>query len=145
MQLAGGKPREQSVATATDCENNQSLSRRLFITDQVTKQQFLIDTGSDLCCYPHRWLSDRRKRTDYDLCAANGSSIQTFGTITLTLNFRLRRNFTWTFVVADVNNAIIGSDFLAYYHLLPDCRTKRLIDGVTNLSAVASRRDVKPT
>lgn len=135
LQLEGGKPCAQSVAAASDCEPSSPLSRRLFVTDQTTKRQFLIDTGSDLCCFPHHWLPAKRKSSDYDLCAANGSSIKTFGTLTLTLNFGLRRKFLWTFIVADVTKAIIGADFLAYYHLLPDCRTKRLIDGITSLSA----------
>lgn len=136
VRLEGGKPSEQSVAAATDCLPSQS--RRLFVTDRVTSRQFLIDTGSDLCCYPRRWLSVQRKPSDYELSAANGSNIKTYGTINLTLNFGLRRSFVWKFVVADVTTAIVGSDFLAYYHLLPDCRVKRLIDGVTSLTAPAS-------
>lgn len=132
-----GKHRKQSVVAATDCDPTRTQSRRLFVTDQETKRQFLIDTGSDLCCYPHHWLSIRRKPSNYDLSAANGSSIKTYGTINLNLNFGLRRKFLWTFVVADVTTAIIGSDFLAHYHLLPDCTSKRLVDGITNLSAHA--------
>lgn len=34
-----------------------------------------------------------------------------------------------------MNIPIIGSDFLAHYHLLPDCKYKRLVDGTTCLSA----------
>ncbi|XP_023316038.1 uncharacterized protein LOC111693963 [Trichogramma pretiosum] len=41
--------------------------------------------------------------------------------------------------VADaVEQPIMGSDFLAHYDLLPDCRRKRLIDASTNLFAPAS-------
>ncbi|XP_075990296.1 uncharacterized protein LOC142985941 [Anticarsia gemmatalis] len=49
----------------------------------------------------------------------------------------LRRDFVWQFVVADVQRAIIGADFLAHYHLLPDCRNKKLIDNTTKLSSAA--------
>lgn len=117
LQLEGGKPQQQSVAAATDCPNT---GRRIFVTDQVTKRRFLVDTGSDLCCYPHRWLPSRREATSYELSAANGSGIKTFGTINLKLNLGLRRDFSWQFVVADVSTAIVGSDFLAFYNLLPD-------------------------
>lgn len=135
VQLVFGKLDQQSVVATTDCV---PYGRRLFVTDQVTKRQFLIDTGSDLCCYPYRWLPERRQTSDYELKAANGSNIKTFGTINLLLNFGLRRDFFWQFVVADVNSAIIGSDFLSYYHLLPDCHNKKLVDGTTGLFANVS-------
>lgn len=135
LRLEIGKLDQQLVAAATDCQNT---SRRLFVTDQVTKRRFLIDTGSDLCCYPHSWLPYRRQATNYDLSAANGSRIQTFSTINHKLNLGLRRDFAWQFVIADVSTAIIGSDFLAYYHLLPDCRNNKLVDGTTGLTSTAS-------
>lgn len=37
-------------------------------------------------------------------------------------------------MVADVSNPIIGSDFLAHYHLLPDCANRKIVDGETGLS-----------
>jgi hypothetical protein len=45
----------------------------------------------------------------------------------------LRREFTWRFVVADVQLPIIGVDLLSYYGLLVDCKNNRLLDGVTSL------------
>jgi len=72
---------------------------------------------------------------DYDLIAANSSQIHTYGFIHLNLNLGLGRIFTWKFIIADVTIPIIGSDFLAYYSLLPDCRNQRIIDSTTNLTA----------
>lgn len=117
--------------SATDCPQS---SRRLFVTEQTSRRRFLVDTGSDLTCYPRRWLASRHRCTDYMLQAANGSAIHTYGTIQLRLNIGLRRDFPWNFVIADVSTAILGSDFLAHYNLLPDCAGKRLIDGKTGLS-----------
>ncbi|KAG6439018.1 hypothetical protein O3G_MSEX000414, partial [Manduca sexta] len=37
-----------------------------------------------------------------------------------------------------VSCPIIGSDFLAHYHLLPDCRQQRLVDGISKLSSPAT-------
>ena len=39
-----------------------------------------------------------------------------------TLNFGLRREFTWRFVIADVARPIIAADVLIYYGLLVDLR-----------------------
>lgn len=75
--------------------------------------------------------------TGYTLSAANGSSIKTYGSISLNLNLGLRRSFKWNFIIADVGTPIIGSDFLCHYNLLPDCRKKCLVDGHTKLTVCA--------
>jgi hypothetical protein len=104
---------------------------RLFITDRNTKRQFLVDTGSDLCVYPCRLIPRHMERVDYDLCAANGSTIHTYGWLPLSLNLGLCRDFTWRFVVANVTHPIIGMDFLSHFGLLVHCRNNCLLDGVT--------------
>ena len=124
---------------ADDCPTSTG---RLFVSDRSTKSQFLIDTGSDLCVFPRSMLRDRRVRTDYLLGAANGSDIYTYGFVHLNLDFGLRRSFKWRFIVADVTKPIIGVDFLNYYHLIVDCRNKRLIDNTTTLTANASLVDL---
>lgn len=101
---------------------------------------FLVDTGSDLCAYPRTALRQQRARTDYQLFAANGTVIPTYGWVQLELNLGLRRAFNWRFVVADVSRPIIGVDFLSFYNLLVDCRQHRLVDGVTTLSVSVPAR-----
>lgn len=133
-----GKPIQQSVTAATDCSKTSS---RLFLTDRVTMIQYLIDTGSDLCVYPRKLLRRKTLCTEYELTAANGTTISTYGIIKLHLDFRLRRDFQWNFVVADVDKPIIGADFLSFYNLLVDCRHHRLIDGVTSLSTNCTPAD----
>lgn len=137
MLIPVGKRNKQSVKAATqDC--NSVTSGRVFVTDRKTKVQFLIDTGSDLCVYPCKYIKNRKcVKTDYELFAANGSVINTFGWVSLSLNFGLRRAFTWRFVIADVTKPIIGIDFLAHYNLLVDARQHRLIDNVTSLTTFA--------
>lgn len=119
---------------AQDC---LSVTSRLFITDRKTKVQYLIDTGSDLCVFPRSAVQERRVKTKYELFAANGTVIATYGELPLTLDLGLRRAFTWRFIVADVSKPIIGIDFLGYYNLLVDCRNQRLVDGVTALTISA--------
>lgn len=76
-------------------------------------------------------------KTKYELFAANGSVISTYGFLPLTLDFGLRRAFTWRFIIADVTKPIIGVDFLAYYNLIVDCRNQCLRDNLTSLTVLA--------
>lgn len=122
---------------ATSTSPNQVS--RLFVTDRVTRTQFLVDTGADLCVYPRRLVRGRPAKQTYELAAANGSTIATYGSLTLNLDLGLRRDFTWRFVIADVSKPIIGADFLAKYELLVDMRNKRLLDQVTNLTITGKR------
>lgn len=132
MQVRVGKLNRQSIDAATDCLHPSS---RLFVTDRKTKIQYLIDTGSDLCVLPRQYSKMTSKPTDYTLVAANGTVIRTYGFLKMNLDLGLRRDFAWTFTVADVDKPIIGSDFMSFYNLLVDCRNKRLLDGVTELSS----------
>jgi hypothetical protein len=49
----------------------------LFVIDKPSKLRFLIDTDSDLCVFPHKLIPQRRERVNYDLCAADGTTILT--------------------------------------------------------------------
>jgi cleavage and polyadenylation specificity factor subunit 1 len=129
-----GKPQQQTSPAAVACITNTG---RLFITDRTSKHRFLLDTGSDLCVFPRKLVPGRKERVNYELFAANGTTIPTYGWISLSLNLGLHRDFTWRFVVADVQTPIIGVDLLAHFGLLVDCRNNRLLDGTTSLSAPA--------
>ncbi|XP_026481819.1 uncharacterized protein LOC113389000 [Ctenocephalides felis] len=70
----------------------------------------------------------------------------TYGTVQLILNFGLKRNFSWKFVIADVEKPIIGADFLSIYNLLVDLRNKRLLEGDTKAQMMGKVTDaVVPT
>ena len=72
--------------------------------------------------------SDRFKKGDVTLRAANNSIINTYGSRQLILDFGLPRRLTWKFLVADVSQPIIGADFLLQHKLLVDLDRRRLID-----------------
>jgi hypothetical protein len=129
-----GKLTQQTAPAAHVCT---IATGRLFVTDKSSKQRFLIDTGSDFCVFPRKLIPQRRERVNYDLCAANGTTIPTYGWLPLSLNLGLRREFVWRFVMADVAQPLIGADFLSHFGILVDCRNNRLLDGVTSLSAPA--------
>ena len=115
---------------------------RLFITDRISKMLFLIDTGSDLCVFPRLATKAPCTKTKYELMAANGTVIHTYGPTLLHLDLGLRRTFTWKFTIADVSKPIIGVDFLIFYNLLVDCRYQRLVDGTTTLSVQALKENI---
>ena len=125
------KQDQPSVNAAND---DGLITRRIFITDERTKISFLMDTGADTCVYPRNMIRKPANKSDYELFAANGTRIPTYGTITVFLNLSLRRAFKWRFVVADVQTPIIGVDFLSHYGLFVDPRNKRLFDTITQLS-----------
>ena len=74
-------------------------------------------------------------KSEYDLFAANGTRITTYGTVAIDLNLSLRRAFKWNFTVADVKIPISGMDFLSHYGLLVDARNKSLIYTATQMSS----------
>ncbi|GBN11658.1 hypothetical protein AVEN_102858-1 [Araneus ventricosus] len=110
-------------------------SRRLFIRDRITNISFLVDTGSDVSLIPAN-VYQKRNSSQQTLLAANSSNINVYGQKTLSLNFNLRRDFIWTFLIADVSTSILGADFLQYFELVPDLRNKCLRDTKTKLQSV---------
>nr|VZI05896.1 unnamed protein product [Spirometra erinaceieuropaei] len=98
-----------------------------------SSSRFLVDTGAQISVVPPTAADRRFPSPGLHLQAANCSPIPTFGSLSLTLNIGLRRSFTWIFVIADVPHAILGSDFLAEFDLLVDCRRARLLDCKTGL------------
>jgi hypothetical protein len=93
-----------------------------------------VDTGAEISVYPVNKLRYRPAATEFQLHAANGSTITTFGFRAMDLNLGVRRQFTWKFIVAAVTHPIIGMDFLSHFNLVIDPRNKRLIDTQTSLS-----------
>lgn len=51
---------------------------------------------------------------------------------------RLRRVFSWKFIIAETTHPLLGLDFLSHYFLLIDCNRKQLIDSTTKLVSFAS-------
>lgn len=67
------------------------------------------------------------------LFAANETPINVYRTTTRKVNLGLRREFSWQFLIANVNIAIIAADFISHFGLLIDLKRNRLIDKVTEL------------
>ncbi|GBL76526.1 Transposon Ty3-G Gag-Pol polyprotein [Araneus ventricosus] len=110
-------------------------SRRLFIRDRISNISFLVNTDSYVSLIPANTYQ-KRNSSQQTLFAANSSTINVYGQKTLSLNFNLRRDFLWTFLIADVSIPILGADFLHYFELIPDLRNKCLRDTKTKLQSV---------
>jgi len=109
-------------------------SSRLHIRDPLTGRVFLIDTGADISLLPAHpnVLSDP---PTHKLFAANNSCIKAFGETLLAVDLGLRRRFLWNFCIADVSNPIIGADFLSYYNITVDLRSRRILDSLSGISS----------
>lgn len=125
-----GKLNPRCLGTAEDSTISQS--RRLYVYDRSTNKKFLIDSGADISVIPPLYKQKPKPSTRF-LYAANGSNIVTYGEKLLKLDLGLRRSFCWPFIIADVQQPIIGADFLAEFGLLVDIGNKRLLDTKTKL------------
>ena len=106
----------------------------LYVTCKIKEKivSFLVDTGSRLTIVPLDFAVEILP-SSLRLIAANGSQIRNFGYSTIRFSIRkLRREFTWRVVVADVVNPILGADFLAHHGILVDLKHRRLTDSLTN-------------
>jgi hypothetical protein len=99
-----------------------------------THYSFLIDTGAPISLLPYNpTFASVIRPTAVTLSTATGTPIKCYGKLVAELGLRaVKRNFLWSFVVADVINPILGTDFLAKHGLLVDCKNKMLLDPLTN-------------
>ncbi|TNN12873.1 Pol polyprotein, partial [Schistosoma japonicum] len=107
-------------------------SHLLFISDVITKVRYLVDTGAEVSVLPAT-SSDRQHEAAFDLQAADGKQIATYGKKYVYLNVGLRKPIHWIFTIADVKIPIIGIDLLSHHNLLVDASKKRLVDSNTKL------------
>ena len=118
----------------TSVTGTPAKCRLFFILDRLSSYRFLIDTGAAISVVPPSDRERQSKNHVISLQAANGSSITTYGHKSLTLELGLRRQFCWTFIIADVKNAIIGADFLSAFALTVNMKDRRLLDSTTTLT-----------
>lgn len=98
---------------------------------------FLLDTGAAVTIVPPQLLP-RHARIQHDTVPAlqsiSGTPIRVHGTLPLVIAIKsIRREFNWTAVVADVEYAVIGADFLRHYRLSVSCHDSTIHDDQTNL------------
>ena len=139
---ATGKPVSQRVS-ATHAAGPHD-SRLLFVEDVNSRCKFLVDTGAEVSVFPAT-PGDRSPASPFSsLKAANGSNIAVYSQRSLNLNLGLRRNFRWLFLIADVEHAILGMDFLSHFNLMVVPAKRQLIDSTTTLRISGIWANVTP-
>ena len=121
-----------------------SHSKLLYVADKGHKCRYLIDTGAAVSVLPKSCANRISGADSLPLVAANNSTINTYGNCKRVVDVGLKREYPWTFIVADVQQPIIGADFLIHYNLLVDLRSRCLRDMRTGLAIAASLSSVKP-
>ncbi|BHF62056.1 hypothetical protein SprV_0100503700 [Sparganum proliferum] len=127
-----GKPVSQGIE-ATVFSGPSGYSRTFYMCGNVTRRHLRVDTEAQISIVPSTSADRRFPSPGLHLQVAKCSPILTFDSQSLTLNIGLRRSFSWIVVIADVPPAILGSDFLAEFDFLVDCRRSRLLDRTTGL------------
>ena len=87
-------------------------SRLFYVTDCSNGFRFLVNTGTEVSVIPPSATDRKHRRTSLSLQAVNDSPIMTYGDQLLTVNIGLRWTFQWIFIVANVKQPILGTDFL---------------------------------
>lgn len=97
--------------------------------DKLSNDVFLIDIdGADISVIPKQ-ANWKGTSADFKLYAVDGSIIDVDGVIRHEIDVGLPYKLEWNFTIANVSHSIIGADLLSHYHLLPDLKLKRLLDG----------------
>ncbi|GBM30905.1 hypothetical protein AVEN_9789-1 [Araneus ventricosus] len=104
---------------------------RLVIHDRPSGLSFLVDTCADISVVPPSSAERCKPKSLLNLLAANGTKINTYGT----LNIGLRRIFPLSFIIADVSRPILGADFLTHYGIIIDLKSKSLKDQQSTLTS----------
>ena len=86
---------------------------------------FLVDTGADVSVYPAS-QAVLASRPSGALRAANGSTIDTFGSCALNLDFGAFRP-VHSFTLAEVSKPILGADFFMKHNLLIDLSRRAVL------------------
>ncbi|CAE1271070.1 unnamed protein product [Acanthosepion pharaonis] len=122
----------QCPLTSSDQFQRPLMSGYRSQTNDLCRLTIHLDTGAAISVIPPTNRSTLNP-TKFQVRAANGSTIETYGNEELTLNINLRRGFKWSFTVADVRTPLLSADFLAHYNLAVHMKTRTLSDNTTSI------------
>ena len=116
----------------------------LYVADKHNKCNYLIDTDAAVSVLPKSCANRTFDAAWLPLVAANNTTINTYGTCRRVVDVGLKRDYAWTFIVADVKQPIIGADFLIHNSLLEDLKSRCLRNMRTGLAIPATLLSNKP-
>jgi cleavage and polyadenylation specificity factor subunit 1 len=119
--------------------------RLFFLWDKVSGRRFMVDTGAEISVLPATGFDRRSGRLGPELTAANGTTIKSYGVSCIPLLFKSHK-FNWSFTIADVEQPLLGADFLRAHSLLVDMKNKRLVNSedLTSISMKSMSSKVSP-
>ena len=112
-------------------ETTLQPSRLLYVRDDLSGLDFLVDTGASLSLFPHTTTEPPHHRR---LRQADGSALRSWGKKKLQLRLG-GREFSHIFLLADVDCPILGSDFLISKDLIVDVKGGQILDS-NNLTPI---------
>ena len=92
-----------------------------YVNDKNTHTHFLVDTRSEVSVIPPSTIDRRCSPNNLTLTAVKDTPISTYSQRTLTLNLDLTRSLPWIFIVADVQQPILGVDFIRHFSRWSTC------------------------
>ena len=121
MQVGKRTDRDTEVSAVPGSAN------LLYVHDSLNDVEWLVDSGASYSIIPPTPSQRASGAQGEGLRAANGSIISCYGSVEKTLCIG-SKNYQFDFIVADVKNHILGSDFLAEFYLTPNQRDGSLLD-----------------
>ena len=144
VTLASGEINEARHGSVGVSFPGLSPSKFLYVADKHNKCNYLVDTGAAVSVLPKSCANRTSDAACLPLVAANNTTINTYGNCRRVVDVGLKRDYAWTFIVADVKQPIIGADFLIHYSLLLDFKSRCLRDMRTGLAIPATLSSIKP-
>ena len=96
----------------------------LYLHDDCSGLDFLVDTGASTSLFPHQSAAPTNRRT---LRQADGSALPSWGRRKFALRFG-GRQFSFSFLLAAVDRPILGVDFLSHNGWLVDIPGRQILD-----------------
>ena len=139
--LASGKITETRHDYAEATIPTLSPSKLLYVADKRNKCKYLIDTGAAVSVlYLSLALTGLQTLS---VCP----SLQLIKLLSIPskriVNVGLKREYAWTFIIADNKQPIIGADFFIHYRLLVDLKSRCVRDMRTGLAIPATLSSIK--
>ena len=123
-----GKRRTGSTLASTSRVGPRKSS--LIVTDTRTGRRFLVDTGAQVSVIPATWRDKRTGPSEQTLKAANGSTISAYNVRESVIHLN-GRAYSARLITANVQQPLLGADFLRRHNLIVDIRGQRLIEADT--------------
>ena len=87
-----------------------SPSKLFYVADKRNNCKYLIDTGAAVSVLPKYCANRTTDIASLPLVSANSTTITTHGTSKRIVDVGLKREYAWTFIIANIKQPIIGAD-----------------------------------